>query len=42
MMRELQQGLSPMSVRFLLSIIAAEPDWPLLGVLLRQGDLAAV
>jgi predicted nucleotidyltransferase component of viral defense system len=32
MMRELQQGLSLDERRFLLSIVAAEPDWPLLGV----------
>jgi Nucleotidyl transferase AbiEii toxin, Type IV TA system len=32
MMRELQQGLSADERRFLLSLVAAEPEWPLLGV----------
>ena len=32
MMRELQQGLSPDERRFLLSLVATEPEWPLLGV----------
>jgi predicted nucleotidyltransferase component of viral defense system len=32
MMRELQQGLSADERRFLLSLVAAEPQWPLLGV----------
>lgn len=32
MMRELQQGLSFDERRFLLSLVAAEPEWPLLGV----------
>jgi len=32
MLRELQQGLSADERRFLLSLVAAEPEWPLLGV----------
>ena len=32
MMRELQQGMSHDERRFLLSLVAAEPDWALLGV----------
>lgn len=32
MMRELQQGLSADERRFLLSLVAAEPEWSLLGV----------
>lgn len=32
MMRELQQGLSADERRFLLSLVAAEPEWPLLDV----------
>lgn len=32
MMRELQQGLSVDERRFLLSLVTAEPEWPLLGV----------
>lgn len=32
MVRELQQGLSADERRFLLSLVAAEPEWPLLGV----------
>ncbi len=32
MMRELPQGLSADERRFLLSLVAAEPEWPLLGV----------
>jgi hypothetical protein len=32
MVRELQQGLSAAERRFLLSLVAAEPDWSLLGV----------
>jgi len=32
MMNELQQGLSADERRFLLSLVAAEPEWPLLGV----------
>jgi predicted nucleotidyltransferase component of viral defense system len=32
MMRELQQGLSADERRFLLSLVAAEPEWPLLYV----------
>jgi hypothetical protein len=32
MMRELQQGLNAVERRFLLSLVAAEPEWPLLGV----------
>ena len=32
MMRELQQGLSANERRFLLSLAAAEPEWPLLDV----------
>ena len=32
MMRELQQGLSADERRFLLSLVAAEPEWALLGV----------
>jgi hypothetical protein len=33
MTRELQQGLSADERRFLLSLVAAEPEWSLLGVL---------
>ncbi|MGM4961633.1 hypothetical protein [Bradyrhizobium sp. 604_D8_N2_3] len=32
MMRELQQGLNADERRFLLSLVAAEPEWSLLGV----------
>jgi hypothetical protein len=32
MVRELQQDLSADERRFLLSLVAAEPEWPLLGV----------
>ncbi|GAA0034038.1 MULTISPECIES: nucleotidyl transferase AbiEii/AbiGii toxin family protein [Bradyrhizobium] len=32
MMRELQQGLSPDERRFLLSLVAAAPEWSLLGL----------
>ena len=32
MMRELQQGLSPVERRFLLSLVAAAPEWSLLDV----------
>ena len=32
MMRELQQGLSTDERRFLLSLVAAAPEWSLLGV----------
>jgi len=32
MMRELQQGLDNDERRFLLSLVAATPDWPLLGI----------
>jgi len=32
MVRELQQGLTTDERRFLLSLVAAEPDWSLLGV----------
>lgn len=32
MMCELQQGLNADERRFLLSLVAAEPEWPLLGV----------
>ena len=32
MMRELQEGLSVDERRFLLSLVAIEPEWPLLGV----------
>ncbi|WP_203218735.1 hypothetical protein [Bradyrhizobium campsiandrae] len=32
MMRELQQGLSADERRFLLSLVAAAPEWSLLGV----------
>jgi hypothetical protein len=32
MMRELQEGLSADERRFLLSLVAAEPEWSLLGV----------
>jgi hypothetical protein len=32
MMRELQEGLSADERRFLLSLVTAEPEWPLLGV----------
>ena len=32
MVRKLQQGLSADERRFLLSLVAAEPEWPLLGV----------
>jgi predicted nucleotidyltransferase component of viral defense system len=32
MVRELQQGLTPEERRFLLSLVAAKPEWSLLGV----------
>jgi hypothetical protein len=32
MMRELQQGLSADERRFLLSLVAAEPEWSVLGI----------
>ena len=32
MVRELQPGLSAAERRFLLSLVAAEPEWSLLGV----------
>jgi hypothetical protein len=32
MLRELQQGLTKDERRFLLSLVAAEPEWALLGV----------
>jgi hypothetical protein len=32
MMRELQDGLSANERRFLLSLVAADPEWPLLDV----------
>jgi hypothetical protein len=32
MVRELQQGLTADERNFLLSLVAAEPEWPLLGV----------
>lgn len=32
MLRELQQGLTTEERRFLLSLVAAKPEWPLLGI----------